>query len=179
MDCRSFRENHLAFLDAALPESELVAMERHLAECDACAKRDTSVRRGLLLVHNLPTIQPSADFAERLNARLRDVCAREAMRRAAERLHRAPGLGTFALAATGLLVASVMVVTVFEWNRPVRNITLPPVVATRPELQAPTLAPPTIVATVPTSISVWPTAYMVEQAPEHFAATQFRLAAWR
>ena len=179
MDCRSFRENHLAFLDAVLPEPELVAMERHLAECETCAKHDTSVRRSLLLVHNLPTIEPSADFAARLNSRLRDACAREAVRRAAERLHRAPGFGTFAVAATGLLVASVIAVTIFEWNRPVQNITLAPVVATRPELQAPTLAPPTIVATVPTSIPVWPTAYMVEQAPEHFAATQFRLAAWR
>jgi hypothetical protein len=53
----------------------LVAAERHVRECDACAGHDTAVRRSLMLARNLPPIELSADFADRLARRLDDVRA--------------------------------------------------------------------------------------------------------
>ncbi len=70
MDCTEFRRHHLAYVDDTLPGDVLVAAERHRVECAACGAQDTLVRRSLLLARNLPTIEPSADFAARLEARL-------------------------------------------------------------------------------------------------------------
>src|SRR5215831_5065062 len=70
MDCRQFREKHVAFVDDVLPAIEMRAMQQHRAVCARCSRHDTSIRRSLLLVRNLPPIEPSADFAARLNERL-------------------------------------------------------------------------------------------------------------
>ena len=75
MDCTDFRRHHLAYLDDTLPGDVLVAAERHRIECAACGAHDTLVRRSLLLARNLPSIEPSADFTARLDARLRAVRA--------------------------------------------------------------------------------------------------------
>jgi anti-sigma factor RsiW len=73
MDCREFGKKHLAFVDDTLSAVDTAAMRRHLHVCSRCARHDTRIRRGLLLARNLPMIQPSADFMERLNARLREL----------------------------------------------------------------------------------------------------------
>ena len=177
MDCRTFRDNHLAFLDDALAPAELAAMRDHVAECHGCATHDTAVRRGLLLVRNLPSIEPSADFRARLNARLDEACARDAMRRAAEHLQRAPGIGLFAATAAGLLAASLLLTAVV--SRPVRDITMPPVVANHPEPQVTVSVHAAQIATIPAAVPVWPTALLVEQAHAQFAETQFQFASWR
>ncbi|HEY0778159.1 MAG TPA: hypothetical protein VGD56_09355 [Gemmatirosa sp.] len=70
MDCTDFRRHHLAYVDDTLPGDVLVAAERHRVECAACGAHDTLVRRSLLLARNLPSIEPSSDFAARLDARL-------------------------------------------------------------------------------------------------------------
>ena len=129
-----------------MSDVDTVAMQRHLAECDACARHDTAVRRGLFLLRNMPEIEASPDFTERLNARLRETRAHDAMRRAAEHLHRAPGFGLFAGTTVGLLAASVVAATMLEWNKPAQDIMLPPVVATRPLATPVPVASPTFVA---------------------------------
>ena len=73
MDCSTFRRLHLAYLDDTLCADLLVAAECHVIECPACARHDTAVRRALLLARNLPAIEPSADFTERLHERLRAI----------------------------------------------------------------------------------------------------------
>jgi hypothetical protein len=70
MTCSTFREQHSAFMDGELDPVELASMERHLAECATCAAHDSVVRRAVLLVRNLPCIEPSAGFSSRLEARL-------------------------------------------------------------------------------------------------------------
>ena len=45
-------------------------MQEHLYECTACATRDVWVRRSLLALQVLPSIEPSAGFRERLYERL-------------------------------------------------------------------------------------------------------------
>src|SRR4051812_4374129 len=73
MDCRDFCDQHLAFVDDTLAGIELVRMQRHIAECENCAKQDAKIRRALLLVRNLPPIEPSPDFTRRLEARLKET----------------------------------------------------------------------------------------------------------
>lgn len=70
MDCRRFRNDHLAYLDDTLPGNVMAEAQQHLLVCDACAAHDRLVRRSLMLVRNLPELEPSAAFAERLQARL-------------------------------------------------------------------------------------------------------------
>jgi hypothetical protein len=177
MDCRRFRENHLAFLDDALAPVEMVGMERHLAECERCARHDTAVRRGLLLFRNLPAIQPSADFGDRLNTRIREACALDRLRAAAERPVQAPGLGLFATTAFGVLAASLLAVTTLDWNKSA-IVTLPPVVATLPAQETHPMADPVIVASASAGMPIWPAALLIEEAPTQFMQAQFRQASW-
>src|SRR5690348_16242414 len=70
MDCREFREKHVGFVDDVLPAVDMEVMHRHVQSCQRCARHDIAVRRGLLLVRNIPRIEPSADFMARLNERI-------------------------------------------------------------------------------------------------------------
>ena len=71
MTCREFRRKHDAYVDDTLSGVEFDRMAQHRRVCARCAQLDTRVRRALLVARNLPTIEPSADFGERLQARLR------------------------------------------------------------------------------------------------------------
>ena len=77
MDCSAFRRHHVAYVDDTLPGDLVVAAARHVAECPACARHDTAVRRSLLLARNLARdtapLECSADFGARLEARLAAV----------------------------------------------------------------------------------------------------------
>lgn len=156
MDCRDFRSKHAAFVDDVLPGVEMAAMRRHLAECTACARHDTKVRRALLLFRNLPEVTPSDDFTERLNARLRASRAS-----AAGVLHPGPGLGTFAGAAAVVVTLGYLTAIAAETREP-RDVVLPPVVATLP---APaTISTPVLLASASTGMPVWYAAYLAEPA---------------
>lgn len=180
MDCRHFRNQHLAFLDDSLPDVELIAMQRHLSECEACARHDTAVRRGLLLFRNMPPIEPSAKFAARLAARLEQARREvELQRRAAASFvgHRgAPGLGGFAAAAAGVVIAGYLATAAIDRMSPPETLALAPVVATQPEpreLEFVSLSPPlptraevspAVVASVATGMPLWPTVMMTSAA---------------
>lgn len=177
MDCREFRRNHVAFVDDLLPGIDLVRMQRHLLECERCSHHDTLVRRALLVVRNVPEIEPSPDFSERLQARL------EALK------HEAPVVdhgffrsrpGAFAALATGVAAASLLAfLAMHAADGTPRDIVLPPVVASLPTIESDPLsssiAPSTMVATASTGIGVWPAVLAAEQAPLHFAAAELRL----
>src|SRR4051812_6743642 len=100
MDCRAFRENHVGFVDDVLPGMDMEAMHRHVQDCVRCARHDLAVRRGLLIVRNLPSIEPSADFMVRLSQRIAELQSVEVDREAAAGY----GLttGAFAALAAGL-----------------------------------------------------------------------------
>jgi hypothetical protein len=89
MDCSAFRRHHVAYVDDTLPGDLVVAAARHAAECPACARHDTAVRRSLLLARNLSRdfapLECSADFGARLEARLAAVRAEGAAARAGGR----------------------------------------------------------------------------------------------
>ena len=177
MDCREFNQKHVAFVDDLLPGLDLVRMQRHLAECERCAHHDTLIRRALLVVRNMPEIRPSIDFSERLQARLQTVRADTMMY--GDRATGHPRLTTFAAVATGVIAAGVLTITVMQQTAPTRDITLPPVVASLPEIQpepySSPLAPGAMRASASTGIGIWPAGLVAEQAPLHFAASELRL----
>jgi hypothetical protein len=57
-------------VDGLLDEREAVRFLVHLEGCTSCARFHEVVTRSLALVNELPTVQPSADFQDRLQHRL-------------------------------------------------------------------------------------------------------------
>jgi hypothetical protein len=168
MNCGSFRDNHGAFIDDALDDRERIAMQQHRAECAACAAHDTAVRRALLLFRNMPTIEPSADFSKRLNARLHAARA--------SRSSRVSGFGSFVSTVAGIVAAGYLAIVVFGNRAAITaELALSPVVALAAEPSPPPIniyAPqsPAIVASVSAGLPVWPAAMLAAQAPTHLSA---------
>ncbi|HXE61872.1 MAG TPA: zf-HC2 domain-containing protein [Gemmatimonadaceae bacterium] len=171
MICREFHNLHPAFLDQTLTAHDVVEMQLHLAECVHCSRYDTAMRRGLLVLRNLPPLEPSADFLNRLNAKL--MAAHDADARAEQ--YRGPGVGAFLATAASVVVVGFLAAIVFDAPRASRDLRLPPVVAVRPPV-APTASPSGVnsafVASASMGLPVWPAAMMAEQAQEHFAVEE-------
>jgi hypothetical protein len=173
MNCREFRRKHDAYIDDTLSGVDLDAMAHHRSLCDECARLDTRVRRALLVAHNLPTVELSADFGERFQTRL----AEERMRMAALRTAgttssrwRPSSPSGYAAVAAGLITVAGLAATLSGIGRAPEVIRLAPVVATLPELEPSMLATPAMVASMPTGMTVWPALYVAQQAPWHFAS---------
>lgn len=165
MDCRTFRERHPALLDATLSHAEALAMQAHVAGCRQCAQYDTAVRRGLLVLRNLPPIKPSPGFGERLNARLHEV---ERRGRGGATLD-GPGVGSFLVMATGVLVAGVMAALLWTGAHQGTIPTLAPVLATRPAMTVPApVVSSGFLASASVGLPVWSAAMIAEQAPVQF-----------
>lgn len=175
MDCRSFRKQHVAFVDDLLPGEDVVAMQRHLLECERCAAHDAKVRRALLVVRNLPSVEPSPDFYARLKARI-DSEQRVATQPVVAA--RGPGIGTFMGVAAGLVAAGYVTATSLNWTAPRGELALAPVVATEPALPPPSVANEALVASVSAGMPLWPMVYFAQQAPMRFAQVQFTQASW-
>ena len=111
------------------------------------------------MAHNLPTIQPSAAFAERLQARLTQERALMAALGARDDgvygngRQRPLSTGAYAMMAAGILCVAGLALTVTSANREQEAIRLPPVVATRPEAEPSLLATPAMVASMPAGMS--------------------------
>ena len=175
MDCREFHDNHCAFIDDMLSGVELVGMQRHIAECESCAKHDAIVRRSLLLFRNLPRIEPSPDFSERLNACLRALKEEEKS---------APFHHSTKFAATVAITSLVMLGYIGSSLRDVdtpRDIVFPPVVATLPEQElTPITAPaPALITSAAAGLPVWTAALYAELQPIRFASADLRLVSSR
>jgi len=70
LSCREFLDGHSDYLDGFLPANVARRFDEHVIACESCNRFDRVLRRGLLLAHNLPDIQPSANFQDKLQARL-------------------------------------------------------------------------------------------------------------
>lgn len=175
MNCREFRRRHDAYLDDTLSGVDQDEMTRHRSLCAACARRDTRLRRALLVVHNLPAIEPSARFAERLQHRLAHERALIAMTNAsrgtiADSWWRPLSTGAYAAMAAGILLAAGLAATVASLGGEHETIRLAPVVASLPAPEPSTLATPVTVASMSTGMTVWPALYVAQQAPWHLAS---------
>ena len=175
MDCRAFHKRHVAYVDDTLSAVETAEMHAHVAKCSYCARHDTTVRRSLLLVRNLPTIEPSLDFNSRLNARLRELGPASALSQ-----HAAPLRRFSWLTAAVAMIATIGTLSIasIEFMAPPQQLALAPVVATRPKPQPPPVANHAIVTSASVGMPVWPTVLTVDQAPMHFVRAEFQQASW-
>ena len=173
MNCREFRRRHDAYVDDTLSGMHVDAMALHLRLCAECARVDTRVRRSLLLAHNLPSIEPSAAFAGRLETRLRQeraIMAGHATRHeVTEGRWHLLSMGSYAALAAGMLVAGGLAAAAARSAHANDVIRLDPVVASLPEREPFTLASSAMVASMPAGISLWPAVFVAQQAPWRFA----------
>jgi hypothetical protein len=174
MDCREFRNKHVAFVDDVLPAIDMEAMRRHLTRCTKCSRQDTAIRRSLMLVRNLPTIEPSADFMNRLNIRLAEI-GPPSYAELANPTSVLPSFRSFVVLAAGIgAIAVISIEATRYFNTTTREVV--------PIAQAAIDSTPTpatnaaIVASVPTGIPVWPAVLMVGEAPLRFANMEFHEA---
>lgn len=141
-------------------------MRQHMRDCPACAHHDALVRRSLMLVRSLPTIEPSPGFRARLDARLRTTIQETEIRRPMQLT-----FGTFVAVAATVAFAAFLATAMPGNSRP--EIEMPPVVASVPADDAPSqFASSALVAAVPTGMSVWPAIMAATQAPIHFVAAE-------
>ena len=173
MDCRQFRNKHVAFVDDVLPAIDMEAMRRHLTRCPKCSRQDTAIRRSLMLVRSLPTIEPSAEFMNRLSARLAEIgppsyAELEGPRAAL------PSLRSFVVLAAG--IGAIAVISIEASRYITTSITareVVPIAAATIDSTPTPASNAAIVASVPTGIPVWPAVLMVGDAPLRFANMEF------
>jgi anti-sigma factor RsiW len=175
MDCREFGKKHLAFVDDTLSAVDTAGMRRHLEICSRCARHDTRIRRGLLLARNLPIVQPSADFMERLNARLREVGPIDRYAVAMPSYRGFSG-AVFSAIAASIMTVALLAGALLRHDSRSTELRLPPVVASLPEPEpasAP-IASPVYVASFMTGMPVWPAVMHAGEASLHMANVEFR-----
>jgi hypothetical protein len=182
MDCRQFREKHVSFVDDVLPAIEMRAMHHHRAVCPRCSRHDTAIRRSLLLVRNLPPIEPSPDFVARLNERLAELGPMAQIDVVPPR-PQFSSAATFAALAAGVVVVAYMALQTNHYFA--RPMAAPVVTAVASPAAGPLspiepgpepIANAAFVASVPTGIPLWPAVLMAGQAPVHFANMELREA---
>ena len=161
MNCREFKSNHVGFVDDVLSAADMAEMRRHIMACTRCATLDVRIRRSLLVVRNLPQIEPSADFFARLNEALKQAPAP------------APRRQPFVAAATYAAVTAALAAAVYFAMAIMPDQAPPPATPAPAVASAPT--PPVqmndvaIAATVPAGIPVWPAMFMVGELPTQLA----------
>ena len=166
MDCREFRDRHAPFVDLLCSAVEEAEMREHIRLCATCARHDMVVRRGLMLVKSLPTIEPSPDFQARLEARLRSTDFDTPRTRSLR-------ISYVAFTAIAAVLAFVALFGVAAMrNAQPQVIHLSPVVASVPEIESSPLAATALVAAVPTGMSVWPAIMVANEAPIQFVAAE-------
>lgn len=69
-DCGEFMARHSDYMDGLLPTLAVARLQAHVEACRACARYDRVVRKGIDLVRDLPVIEPTSDFEQRLQHRL-------------------------------------------------------------------------------------------------------------
>jgi anti-sigma factor RsiW len=71
MLCKEFLERHSEFRDGLIASSrELRRFARHMTHCTRCRRYDATIREAVQALHFASPIAPSADFRQRLDARL-------------------------------------------------------------------------------------------------------------
>lgn len=173
MDCREFRNKHVAFVDDLLPAVDMDAMQQHTLVCSRCSRQDIAIRRSLMLVRSLPSIEPSPDFVARLNARLEAMGPVSRVDLVAPRPY-LPSVSAFAALAAGVAAVAYMAIETTRYFTPPQDVRVTPAVASAFE-PAP-MANAAFAASVPTGMPVWPAVLMVSEAPIHFANMDFHEA---
>lgn len=98
MKCSEFIALTSEYVDGYLSAPEVIAFEKHLARCAACARYLRVLEQGISLARDMDVIEPSEDFDWRLNRRLREID--EVM---AERTRSAASGAALAVAIAGMV----------------------------------------------------------------------------
>ena len=185
MDCREFRKQHFAYLDDTLPGDEMSAALRHVMACDSCAAHDCMVRRSLMLVRNMQVIEPSADFRQRMRARIAETRAetqRERFAIAERELNRSARQVKqpimFSAVAAGVLVMGTMVWREVAPREAKAAAAQPTVSVVKPAAPIDTtLQPiyfsPGMVQAMATGNPMWPAALLVDDTPAQLVNAEF------
>ncbi len=71
MDCCEFREKYSDFADGLLEDEDQLRARRHLERCPACRRFDAAFRTGVSALRDLPSVEISRSFRDRLRNRIR------------------------------------------------------------------------------------------------------------
>jgi anti-sigma factor RsiW len=170
--CREFRNKHVAFVDDVLPAIDMEAMRRHLTRCPKCSRQDTAIRRSLMLVRNLPTIEPSAEFMKRLSARLAEIGPPSYAEMTNPR-SALPSFRAFVVLAAGIGAIAVISIEASRYFNMTTTHEVVPIAAAEIDSTSTSATNAAIVASVPTGMPVWPAVLMVGEAPLRFANMEF------
>ncbi|MGV3707828.1 MAG: zf-HC2 domain-containing protein [Gemmatimonas sp.] len=189
MDCREFRKLHFAYLDDTLPGDNMSAAQRHVMACDSCAAHDTMVRRSLMLVRNMQTIEPSEQFRQRMQSRLAETRAETQRERIARAEREANGSNSrirqpivlSAVAASMLMMGTVVwrqtTTSDSAAQRPAPAIAAvekaPTPTAENDTTRQPIYISPEMVQAMSTGNPMWPAALLVDDAPAQLMNTEF------
>lgn len=180
MDCREFRSEHLAYLDDTLPGDVMAEAQQHIMVCDACAAHDRLVRRSLMLVRNLPELEPSEAFSERLQARLAACkAAPAAFELDAEEAFLSPPPPRARWRRRELwlaMAAGVAIVSTASFGGAAGQAAepeLPPVFATAPPPPTPVVPEfsPALLQAMSTGNPMWSMVQLLDEMPAHALAT--------
>ena len=162
MNCREFRFAHLDYTDGTLGPAEHAAAQSHADDCAACARLDCLVRRGVLLVRNLPAVPARPGFYQRLAARL----AAEGVGGRAR--CRTTVFATATAAAAIALVAGLVVLSARSGR------SSPAMLATMTPLAAPAPPPPMmrrdVMSALHAGVPLWPVATLLDETPVRFVS---------
>ncbi len=179
MDCRSFRNNHLCYLDDTLSGEQTAAAQRHVLSCDGCAAHDTLVRRSLMMARSLEPIQPSEEFQRRLRARLAACQQVAAASIDSPNSNESRSLMPRSSVYIAVVAAGVALGTL-AWNgmapEPAAVVASQPVVSpalTRPAGSQSYISP-ALMQAMSTGNPVWPAAIIIDDAPSQFIAADLR-----
>lgn len=161
MNCREFKSNHVGFVDDILPAADMAEMRRHIASCSSCSTLDIRIRRSLLVVRNLPQIEPSADFFARLSEALKEAPPLETRRGSYVRA------ATYAAATAALAAALYFAMAVLPAEN-VDAVQPAATVASNTQIQPVPMNEVAIAAAIPAGVPVWPAMFMVGELPTHF-----------
>lgn len=128
MICKEFLERHSEFRDGLITSPrDLRRFTRHLAHCPSCRRYDSTVRQAVQVLHSASPITPSADFRQRLDARL-------AIER--RRVPRSPARSGFSTAMLVLAALALFFVEVSRRPRFEKAPLLPPAAFPKPVASA-------------------------------------------
>lgn len=190
-DCRTFRKHHLAYLDDTLAGDQMAAAQRHILACDPCAAHDTMVRRSLMVARSMPTIEPSAAFQERLQAKLAQ-CREERLTQqtmqqdydiemeldgplsvhaASRSFWRSPK--TLAALAASAVIGTMVWRGLTPAEAPL--VSMQPVIASQPaSVDVPQISP-LLLQAMATGNPVWPATVLMDEVPSQFVNVDYSM----
>lgn len=124
MKCEEFLKRYSEYRDERAAGDALEELERHREECEACARYDRVVSRGVRVLRGLPSPSPSPDFHDRLRHRIYHL------------EDRIPAAGSWSTGGAAILAAAAAGLLALAWvpfvSRAPVEVELRPVSVERP-----------------------------------------------